>query len=113
MNTRPLAVFGGTFDPIHIGHLTVAWEAAELLDAEVRLMPANVPPHRASPQASPAERVAMLRAALAGQSRLVLDARELAQARDAREAGIVVVRRVEVEGPRLVAQLAALRLQRG
>ncbi|MBA2077936.1 nicotinate-nucleotide adenylyltransferase [Rhodanobacter sp. PCA2] len=77
MNTRPLAVFGGTFDPIHIGHLTVAWEAAELLDAEVRLMPANVPPHRASPQASPAERVAMLRAALAGQSRLVLDAREL------------------------------------
>ena len=77
MSMRPLAVFGGTFDPIHIGHLTVAWEAAELLDAEVRLMPANVPPHRSSPQASPAERVAMLRAALAGQSRLVLDAREL------------------------------------
>ena len=77
MTTRPLAVFGGTFDPIHIGHLTVAWEAAELLDAEVRLMPANVPPHRSSPQATPAERVAMLRAALAGQTRLVLDAREL------------------------------------
>jgi len=77
MSTRPLAVFGGTFDPIHIGHLTVAWEAAELLDAEVRLMPANVPPHRSAPLASPAERVAMLRAALAGQTRLVLDAREL------------------------------------
>jgi nicotinate-nucleotide adenylyltransferase len=77
MSMRPLAVFGGTFDPIHIGHLTVAWEAAELLDAEVRLMPANVPPHRSSPLASPAERVAMLQAALAGQSRLVLDAREL------------------------------------
>src|SRR6185437_6224 len=38
MSMRPLAVFGGTFDPIHIGHLTVAWEAAELLDAEVRLV---------------------------------------------------------------------------
>ncbi|BFI95681.1 MAG: nicotinate-nucleotide adenylyltransferase [Rhodanobacter sp.] len=77
MTTCPLAIFGGTFDPVHIGHLTVAWEAAELLDAEVRLMPANVPPHRPAPLASAAERVAMLRAALAGQSRLVLDAREL------------------------------------
>lgn len=77
MTSRPLAIFGGTFDPVHIGHLTVAWEAAELLDAEVRLMPANVPPHRPAPLASAAERVAMLRAALMGQSRLVLDAREL------------------------------------
>lgn len=76
---RPLALFGGTFDPVHIGHLTVAWEAAELLDAEVHLLPANVPPHRHAPIASAAERVAMLRAALAGQSRLLLDPRELAR----------------------------------
>ena len=74
---RPLAVLGGTFDPVHIGHLAVAWEAAELLDAEVRLMPAAVPPHRTPPVASPAQRVALLRAALAGQDRLRLDLREL------------------------------------
>ena len=40
---RTLALFGGTFDPVHLGHLRVAWEAAEFLDAEVRMMPANVP----------------------------------------------------------------------
>jgi nicotinate-nucleotide adenylyltransferase len=74
---KPLALFGGTFDPVHLGHLSVSWEAAELLDAEVRLMPANVPPHRHAPTASPAQRVAMLRAALQGQSRLTLDTREL------------------------------------
>ncbi|SFN37057.1 nicotinate-nucleotide adenylyltransferase [Dokdonella immobilis] len=74
---RLLALFGGTFDPVHLGHLRVAWEAAEFLDAEVRLMPANVPPHRPQPQASAAQRLAMLRAALRGQDRLLLDDREL------------------------------------
>lgn len=76
-SAQPLAIFGGTFDPVHLGHLSVAWEAAELLDAEVRLLPASVPPHRAAPIASARQRAAMLRAALRGQSRLVLDTREL------------------------------------
>ena len=75
--TRPLAILGGTFDPVHNAHLRVAWEAAEMLDAEVRLIPANVPPHRDQPIASAAERAAILRAALEGQSRLVADEREL------------------------------------
>jgi len=75
----PLAIFGGTFDPVHIGHLRVAWEAAEALDAEVRMMPAHVPPHRLQPQASAAHRLAMLQAALAGQSRLAVDQRELSR----------------------------------
>ena len=74
---KPLAILGGTFDPVHIGHLCVAWEASELLDAEVRLMPARVPPHRTPPVASAGQRVALLRAALAGQDRLQLDLREL------------------------------------
>lgn len=77
MATRPLAIFGGTFDPVHVGHLSVAWEASELLDADVHLMPASVPPHRPAPAASADQRVAMLRAALQGQSRLMLDTREL------------------------------------
>lgn len=77
---KPLALFGGTFDPVHLGHLSVAWEAAELLDAEVRLLPASVPPHRNAPVASAAQRVAILRAALQGQSRLTLDTRELDRA---------------------------------
>jgi nicotinate-nucleotide adenylyltransferase len=77
--TRPLAILGGTFDPVHNAHLRVAWEAAELLDAEVRLIPANVPPHRDPPVASASERAAILRAALTGQDRLMLDERELSR----------------------------------
>jgi nicotinate-nucleotide adenylyltransferase len=72
-----IAILGGTFDPVHNAHLRVAWEAAEALNAQVRLMPAHVPPHRPPPVASAAQRVAMLRAALAGQDRLQLDTREL------------------------------------
>ncbi|MHA6204256.1 nicotinate-nucleotide adenylyltransferase [Dyella soli] len=77
MSARPLAIFGGTFDPVHLGHLSVAWEASELLDADVCLMPANVSPLKTPPIANAAQRVAMLRAALQKQSRLSLDTREL------------------------------------
>jgi nicotinate-nucleotide adenylyltransferase len=75
--TRPLAIFGGTFDPIHNAHLRVAWEAAEALDADVRLLPASVPPHRDQPVADARQRAAMVRAALVGQARLTIDTREL------------------------------------
>jgi nicotinate-nucleotide adenylyltransferase len=74
---RPLAILGGTFDPIHNGHLRAAWEAAEALDAEVRLVPARTPPHRPPPVADAVGRVALLRAALDGQDRLGIDTREL------------------------------------
>jgi len=74
---RPLALFGGTFDPVHFGHLRSALEVAETLDAELRMLPAHVPWHRAQPVASAEQRLRMLELALAGQDRLVADAREL------------------------------------
>lgn len=74
-----IALFGGTFDPLHLGHLRVAWEASEQLDCPVHMLPARVPPHRAPPVASAEQRCAILRVALAGQARLRLDTRELAR----------------------------------
>jgi nicotinate-nucleotide adenylyltransferase len=98
MPLPPIAILGGTFDPVHNGHLRVAWEASELLGAQVRLMPAHVPPHRPPPVASAAERVALLRAVLAGQSRLLLDDRELRRAEPSYS--VVTLREVRAEiGP--------------
>ena len=73
---RPIGLLGGTFDPVHNGHLRLAIEAFEALDLDhVRLLPLHQPAHRAGPQAPAAMRVAMLRAALAPP--LVLDQREI------------------------------------
>lgn len=73
-----IALFGGTFDPVHFGHLRVCLEAGESLSArEVRMLPSATPPHREQPGASSTQRLEMLNLALAGQQRLTVDAREL------------------------------------
>lgn len=73
-----MGVFGGTFDPIHFGHLRTAFEVLQALRfAEVRFMPCGTPPHRGSPVAAPDERLEMVRAATEGQHGFVVDDREL------------------------------------
>ncbi len=74
----PVGIFGGTFDPIHYGHLRTAFELMEALElAEVRFTPAANPPHRGQPQADADLRVAMVQAAVAEQPGFLVDDREL------------------------------------
>ena len=78
--TRPrrIGVLGGTFDPVHIGHLRGALEVAESLNLdELRLTPSARPPHRGTPQVSALDRLAMVECAVAGVAPLVVDDREL------------------------------------
>lgn len=71
-------MLGGTFDPIHAGHLRSAVELREMLALdEVRFVPCHVPPHRNTPAANGAQRLRMLELALAGEPGLSIDTREL------------------------------------
>ena len=75
---RPIGIFGGTFDPIHYGHLRTAFELLQMLDfEEVRFVPCGDPPHRGVTFASAALRLAMVRAATRDEPRFVVDDREL------------------------------------
>ncbi|WP_374244614.1 nicotinate-nucleotide adenylyltransferase [Zoogloea sp.] len=77
----PLGLFGGTFDPIHLGHLRLAETAREALGlARVRLIPAGQPPHRATPGASGEHRLAMARLATADNPAFEVDPAEVAAA---------------------------------
>ena len=75
---RRIGVLGGTFDPVHIGHLRGALEVAEMMELdELRLTPNARPPHRDTPQVSALDRLAMVECAVAGVATLVVDPREL------------------------------------
>jgi nicotinate-nucleotide adenylyltransferase len=74
----PMGIFGGTFDPIHYGHLRTAYELLSTLRLpEMRFMPAGDPPHRNSTVASNELRLEMVRAATAGQPGFTVDDREI------------------------------------
>ncbi len=75
---RPIGVFGGTFDPIHYGHLRTAFEMLQALRfEEVRFIPCGDPPHRGVTVASAPQRLRMVELAVSGQEGFAVDGREL------------------------------------
>src|SRR5690348_17366574 len=75
---RKIGIFGGSFDPVHFGHLRPALEILEALSLDhMRFIPSGQPPHRDAPVADAAQRLAMLKAAVAAEPRFQVDEREL------------------------------------
>lgn len=77
-NLEGIAIFGGTFDPVHVGHLRSAVEIQEALGvSRIKLIPSYAPPHRDNPGSKPEDRLAMLRLAIKGVPFLEVDDREI------------------------------------
>ncbi len=77
---KPVGILGGTFDPIHYGHLRLADEMLGLAGLkQIRFIPTGMPPHRDMPKVTPQHRSAMVKLAIADQPAFVLDDREVSR----------------------------------
>jgi nicotinate-nucleotide adenylyltransferase len=93
-----IGLFGGTFDPVHYGHLRTGFELMQALGlAEMRFIPAGRPPHRDVPLADAALRLAMVRAAIAGQPGFTVDDREVR--RDGPSYAVTTLEELKAEAP--------------
>lgn len=77
LQPRAIGIMGGTFDPVHFGHLRIALELQQDLNLQtVRMLPCAQPPHRGQPGANAAQRLEMLQLATCDESALQIDLRE-------------------------------------
>ena len=73
-----ICILGGTFDPVHFGHLRPALDVQQALGIkQVRLLPCRLPPHRAKPGLSASQRLQLLELAIEAEDGLAIDSREL------------------------------------
>ena len=95
----PIGIFGGTFDPVHYGHLRTAYEMLQGLRLhELRFVPAGDPPHRAAPRVAAQRRLELVRAAVADQAGFVVDDREVR--RDGPSYTVLTLQELRAELPR-------------
>lgn len=99
-STAPLGIFGGTFDPVHFGHLRTAFEILHALGLrELRFVPAGDPPHRDPPCADATRRLELVRAAVADQPGFVVDDREVR--RQGRSYSVLTLTELRAEWPQV------------
>ena len=76
-NADKIVILGGTFDPVHNGHMQLAAKLYEVFKTKITFMPTGIPPHKAPPQASDKQRLEMLELALAANPNYQIDSREI------------------------------------